>query len=365
MLERIELEKLMSFVGKGAQSESTGVPVKGPGVSESVTNLASLLSLPEFREENNPDLPFSVQARYRGNAWGNAIQTVKMENLHYDQESAFLAEWIGRLTRRPGIHCFDRTLVTEFIQPDKGRLQFRITRSEGKNSLLVTCDSPNRKSETIEVWEKGVLIRRTSGSTERQQIPNLVQDGTAVVIRWSSSDTGVEVIIDEGEFGSGEWKALLACLCLQGKFALALELLQNPALEEFAISSILSRFRAFLSGVNAVTKSDGYVLRPLPAVRAVETQIQGIESPGECAPQLFQEAWYSGWNHLARSEFSSATEVFNTIQGCGQKAWELPLENHLASHLESLASAKFSHHEEVSRSAQFWEGVFQDLFPKS
>lgn len=361
MLEREEFERLMSFVGERSTHEGPGGPLSDRDVDETVSDLASILSLPEFLEENNADLPFCVTAWYRGNTWGDAIQTIRMEGLRYDRESAFLADWMTRLTRKAGIHCFDRTISTEFVYPDEGLLQIRIVRERERNALFFGYAGPNRNSETIEVWEKGAPIRRTNGRIESERIPILVQDGTAVVVHRASSNSGVEVLVAEGEFGRNEWKSLLACMCLQGSFKRALKILEDPAGEESAAVSFLPRLRAFLSGVAVVTKSDGYVLRPLPAIRATDTEVQVIVSSGEAATPKCLEAWHSGWNHLTRRDFVSTSKAFSSSHRMGEKEWNLPLEERLANHLESLAFASIPLKEEIELTVQFWEGIFQEL----
>ncbi len=362
MLEQDDLEKLMSLVGLQAGKSVSGASFLDESTNEMVYDLASLLSLPEFREENNADLPFKITARYRGNTWKDSIQTIGMENVRYNHESAFLAEWMGHLSGRPKVHCFDRTLTTEYGSQEEGFVQLRISRRDGKNSLHLSYEGPHKKGETLEIWEKGELLRRINVTSEGAHVPCIIQDGIAVVVRRRSNDSGVEILIAEGEFGESQWKALLACLCLQGSFTRAMELLKDPIAEEFVRPTLLSRFRAFLSGLAAVTKVDGYVLHPLPVVRSQET-LSGLEIiPAEAIPPRYQETWGMGWKHLARREFSPAAISFSSCKNLGRKEWSLPLEERLVSHLESLSSTRFSTREEVERNAHFWKGVFQDLF---
>lgn len=359
MLEKEELHHLMSFVGKGKRS---GEAHPLPDDNDTVDGLLSLLSLPELREENNPDFPFEVVAQYRGNACGDALQTVGMKNLHYDPEFQFLADWTERLTGRPGLHCFDRQLKMDFEPADGVLFQIRMDRIDAKNTLYLASAGTRKKVGPIEIWEKGNLIRRTEGCGPGSEIPVSVQDGTAVVVRYGSIDSGVEILIAEGEFGPDEWKALLGCLCLQGRFGKALDLFNNQITEDSTKTPWLPRFRSFLSGVAAVTKTDGYVLRPLPVMRSQNTSAEVApvwegEGPKEC-----QDAWETGWNLLAQREFGHASKSFAFLQDVDSRTGRHPLEERLIRHLESLSSVNIPLKEEIELTARFWEGVFQDLF---
>ena len=362
MLEHEDLEKVVLNAEKILNPDGSLLPLLNEDETGMATSLASLLSLPEFREENNPDLPFRISARYRGNTWGDAIQTIGMENLRYNKESAFLAQWMGRLTGKSTIHCFENGLTTEYENQDEGLLQLQITRNRGMNHLSFLDDGLSPKGRTIEIWEKGGLLRRTGTNLKNARIPFSIPDGTAVVVRCGTSPAGIEILLAEGEFGQDAWKALLACLCLQGKFHQALKVLKNFRDDIDSSLSLLSRFQAFLAGTAAVTKSEGYVLRPIPVVRSQDYHSQEDHTLWESVPEDYQVTWQSGWNHLAKRDFPSATKSFLYLREVGLKEWGIPLEVRLVSHLESLSSSKSPLKTEVELNAQFWKDIFEDVF---
>ncbi len=365
MPEQNDLEKVALVAEKFLNPDGSLLPILNEDKTGLTTSLASLLSLPEFREENNPDLPFSISARYRGNTWGDAIQTIGMENLRYHRESEFLAQWMGRLTGKSTVHCFENCLTTEYENQDEGVLQLQILRDKGMNCLSIGDDGLSSKGKTFEIWEKGVLLRRTGTSLRDTRISVSIPDGTAVVVRCGTSPCGVEILLAEGEFGPDEWKALLACLCLQGRFNRALEIIRDHRDDFASSSSLLLRFQAFLTGTAAFTKSEGYVLRPLPVVRSSHNPSQEDLALWESVPEDYQVTWQSGWNYLAQRDFPSATKSFLYLRELGLKEWGIPLEVRLVRHLESLSSSKSPLKSEVELNARFWKDIFEDVFSLS
>jgi hypothetical protein len=357
MSESEDWKNLMSLLGEEDHPRGPHNSLLWDYEDEICADLISLLLLPELQEKNNPDLPFEVVGWYRGSVCGDSIQTLSMERVRYDRESALLAEWIGRLTRNPRIICFDKDLATEFAYPDGGLLHLRLMRSGGTNSLFVTCDGAVIEGETIEVWEQGALLRRTDLKSVGGAIQVTLRDGIAMVVRRGSADAGVEVLTDEGEFGSVEWMALIAGLCLQGSLPRAIQLLNEKAADLLGDSKLLARFHAFLRGLAAVTRSEGYALRPLPVVRSSETTAHTALPTKDSIPPQIHEAWQSGWGHLALRDFTSACELFSSFQTANQQEWRVPMEERLAHHFEMLAERR-SPKEEARLTVEFWEDIF-------
>lgn len=325
---------------------------------ENEEDLISLLIMPELREDNNPDLPFTVNGRLRANACDDFIQALLSGHLSYFREDGFVAEWMEKLTKNQGIHCFDEKLGIEYTYPDGGHLYVNVQRNNGTSSL--TADLDGRPDETLEIWKQGCLVhsRNWSPSFEPQSIP--IQDGTALHIRRGSAQEGIEVLVDTGEFGSREWKALLAGLCVRGDFRKAIQLLETKMTDLFNSTQLGCRFQNFLKNLKSHTKVEGYALLPIPAIRGEAGICPDVDTSGcgdiDSIPN--DRVLVDGWKDVEQRDFDSAERAFEEYHSQCEGEWSLPLESMLASHLKSISDTELHQKERLLKTTDFWEKIY-------
>lgn len=360
----MDREYSMSDLSKRAENcrnpENLHYLIKTLNLVENEEDLMSLLLLPEMKEENNLDLPFHVKGRFRVNACGKFLQALSNESLAFFREDQFVADWIEKLTRTPGIHCFDGKVGVEFTYPDGKHLYFSLNRNEGASTLSVDLDG--KSGGTLEVWKQGLLIQSFNWSPAFEPQPLSIENGTALYIRRDAKSEGVEILVDEGEFGKREWKAVLAGLCIQGSIQQALQVLESRVEEIFDSKDLGHRFLLFLKNMKSFIKQEGYVLMPVPAVRGCGVDPEDHPVLPSClsdAPGT--DVFHEGWHCIGQRDYRKADEAFSRFYSQAEREWSLPLEGLLANYLESATCGEISQKDRLRATTFFWEKIFNTI----
>ncbi|MCG3195577.1 MAG: hypothetical protein HUU16_09590 [Candidatus Omnitrophica bacterium] len=399
---RDELARLLSAGNDPLMFTEVGLDPSGEDSSE----VFALLSLPELQEVNNLDLPFSIQATLKVGIHSDYLRVLALDSIHFTPEFSHLLDWVGKLTGRKNLSVCAGRVACMHCPPSGDCLRVRLERNQGRTLLSVEGEVANSSKAHLEIWSRGILVRRFPWSSEALSTPVEVEPNIGMSIRTGDSDAGLEVLVEEVEFGPAEWRALLAALCLEGRFREAIGLLSDPGRPVFDQERLTGRFRNFLRGLSVVAQADGFVLKPLPVVRGaalphekrveamastlegvralkaeddscLEENLVSISTSGDLSAQDilgriseldlsvgdFQLARASllGWSRLADQNFGLACEQFSSASLGEEDCFGLALASRLAAHLAEMDISRRPRRDEVRRTAELWEDLFSLL----
>lgn len=313
--------------------------------------------------------------------------------------------------------CLKRELSLDFsLTPIKGSVRIVVPDEGGKVDLLVQIEEPIRRRDYIEFWEGGILL--VAHKADKQSVSVPIQGSTPLAIRHTSCPFGIGIRIAPVLFEERDWLAACIFSAMEGGFVDAAALLPRLTREGLCIPDCLTRIRSCLEVIRGLTKVEGYMLTPMPAVRgqqipettplvygglwgvivacwpecqqltdkeevievnfspevlqfarAVQNGMSGrppgIPSAVQTENSTLREGWkvLEGLQHLASGRPREALNVFDSFQPSPEDPFGASGMRFLAKHLFFCQQAGRSSVDLESMSQEVWKQVFQPLLP--
>ncbi len=244
-------------------------------------DLESLLQLPEFAEENNPNLPFDCSRAVRIGWIEDYFHVAGIRGIDWDSLTRKMVIRAANLGYGKRPLCFSRNLNLALPlarNGDKISLDIDTTSS---NPILRFGDNTQLCERTfLEVWEGKNLICKTSVSNKRTRRLTEIRPGVSLFLRVGEESVGTEVLLTETEFSAREWKSVLMYLVLAGNLIEAAHVATEKLLPCSDQTSGMRKFLGFLKSASEYTKATPDGLIPLPAFRGGPGTDQSVEVEG-------------------------------------------------------------------------------------
>jgi hypothetical protein len=164
-------------------------------------------------------------------------------------------------------------LDVDYQIPGKiGALILTVERAESVSQLKISYRGKEIEPGDIEFWEKGNLVLKTPCKGIAQRPGYLVKSGVVLAIRPGFSEEGLNLLFSECEFSLTDWKAACLTACLEGDLAEALRICRQELRPALGESGRIERICGQISGLQALTRTEGFTLRPVLATRSLEVE---------------------------------------------------------------------------------------------
>lgn len=233
------------------------------------TDPVRLLGLPELSPENNLPLPFEIVGAFHGAVCKDFILGLGLDGFELSGDSKTLVTHLARIVAGSPQALFRKHMDLQAMSSEgAASLRLKLSREGTVTLLHVTCPGSADSAGEIEFWERGELVRRSSLPLTDQAPPFRVQMGVAVTVKHSLQDGGHEILLSDTEFSAREWTAAARIACVEGSLGEALRILSEELSLDSAELGWVHRAYRLIGALQAMTRSDDFILRPIPAVRA-------------------------------------------------------------------------------------------------
>jgi hypothetical protein len=232
------------------------------------SKLLGLLVAPELRPANTAPLPFEVEGIFIGGWCEDYFLPLSSKSVDFGTRSRRRGDRLRSIAGSDKRPCFPKRFELEFpTSPDGSGLEIQISIEEGSIGLRVYPLSSGCERCNVEYWEGGEIVRSSPLLAWTERPPYRLEPETSVFLRCSESSVGLEILISEIEFSPRLWRMASLVACLEGNLKEALRVCREKLQWEGGRAVEMLTPCGWISALQPLTKSDGFVLKPTPLTR--------------------------------------------------------------------------------------------------